>query len=167
MKKEMIGDDSDFKKFRVVASFEEKIMHEFLSWLRFVLYDENITLIYQYKGAAITAAQKQRTRHEDSDSDDEDDYSKGFKAKDLPPLSLRNEGRVLQRIQNLAKEAMAKYPTSYEEDMEILKRDDLTYNQRNSVLYRSGEKEILQFLIDTTAKFLPLLEMNFTVILVD
>jgi hypothetical protein len=33
------------------------------------------------------------------------------------------------------------------------------------VLYRSGEKEILQFLIETTAKFLPLLEMNFTVII--
>ena len=45
MKKEMIGDESDFKKFRIVANYEEKVMHEFMSWLRFVLYDENITLI--------------------------------------------------------------------------------------------------------------------------
>jgi hypothetical protein len=36
----MIKDDADFKKFRVVANFEEKIMHELISWLRFVLYDE-------------------------------------------------------------------------------------------------------------------------------
>jgi hypothetical protein len=46
VKKEMIGDNSDFKKFRVVANFEDKIMNEFLSWLRFVEYDENITLMY-------------------------------------------------------------------------------------------------------------------------
>jgi histone-lysine N-methyltransferase SETD3 len=45
-KKEMIKDDAEFKKFRVVANFEEKIMHELISWLRFVLYDEQITLIY-------------------------------------------------------------------------------------------------------------------------
>jgi hypothetical protein len=53
LKKEMIGDESDFKKFRVVANFEDRIMHEFLSWLRFVQYDENITLLLQYKGAAV------------------------------------------------------------------------------------------------------------------
>lgn len=54
LKKEMIKDDSEFKKFRVVANLEEKIMHEFFSWLRFVLYDENITLLLQYQGAAVS-----------------------------------------------------------------------------------------------------------------
>jgi len=56
VKQDMIKDHSEFKKFRVVENFEDKIMHEFLSWLRFVEYDENITLIYQYQGAAIQAA---------------------------------------------------------------------------------------------------------------
>jgi histone-lysine N-methyltransferase SETD3 len=56
VKKELIGDSADFKKFRVVANLEERIMHEFLSWLRFVEYDENLTLIQYYKGAAISAA---------------------------------------------------------------------------------------------------------------
>jgi protein-histidine N-methyltransferase len=56
VKKEMINDPTDFKKFRVVDNLEDKIMHEFLSWLRFVEYDENIALMYQYKGAAITAS---------------------------------------------------------------------------------------------------------------
>jgi len=58
MKKDLIGDEADFKKFRVVANLEERVMHEFLSWLRFVLFNENIALIYQYKGAAIAAAQR-------------------------------------------------------------------------------------------------------------
>lgn len=82
------------KKFRVVENFEDRVMQEFFSWLRFVEYDENITLIYQYQGAAIQKAQKNR-RGDDSDSDENDDASKGFKAKDLPPLSVRNEKKVL------------------------------------------------------------------------
>ncbi len=45
---------------------------------------------------------KKQRRHEDSDSDDEDDFSKGFKAKDLPPLSIRNEKKVLQKIHDMA-----------------------------------------------------------------
>jgi protein-histidine N-methyltransferase len=56
VKKEMINDLADFKKFRVVDNLEDKIMHEFLSWIRFVEYDENIALMYQYKGAAISAS---------------------------------------------------------------------------------------------------------------
>jgi len=48
IKQDMIQDRSEFKKFRVVDNFEDRIMHEFFSWLRFVEYDENITLIYQY-----------------------------------------------------------------------------------------------------------------------
>lgn len=96
VKKEMINDHMEYKKFRVVENLEERVMHEVLSWLRFVEYDENIALIYQYKGAAVAAAQKKR--NEDSDSDDEEDTSKGFKAKDLPPLSIRNERKSLIKL---------------------------------------------------------------------
>ncbi len=127
IKKEMIGDPADFKKFRVVDNLEDKIMHEFLSWLRFVEYDENIALIYQYKGAAISASQRKR-RHDDSDSEEDDDPSKGFKAKDLPPLSIRNERRVLEKVLKLAKEQYEKYPTSRDEDLKILETVDLTFN---------------------------------------
>lgn len=163
VKQDLINDHSDFKKFRVVENLEDKIMHEFMSWLRFVEYDENITLIYQYQGAAIQAAQKYR-RGEDSDSDDQDDPSKGFKAKDLPPLSIRNERKVLEKIHKLAKEQYDKYETSLEDDLKTLEeRQDLTFNERNCVLYRSGEKTILQFLISTTQKILPLLDMDFKV----
>jgi len=55
------------------------------------------------------------------------------------------------------------YPTSYEEDMKILEREDLTFNERNSVLMRSGEKKILLFLIGVADKFLPLLDMKIKV----
>lgn len=109
VKKEMINDTAEFKKFRVVENLEDKVMHEFMSWIRYVEYDENIALMYQYKGAAIAAAQKYR-RHDDSDSEDENDPSKGFKAKDLPPLSIRNEKKVLEKMLGLAKAQYEKYP---------------------------------------------------------
>ena len=47
--------------------------------------------------------------------------------------------------------------------MEILKSKDLTNNQRNSVLFRSGEKEILRFLINMSDNLMPLLDMDILV----
>ena len=166
VKMDMIGDKSNYKKFRVVEHFDERVMQEFLSWLRFVEYDENIALIYQYQGAAITAAQKQK-RGEDSESDDQEDTTKGFKAKDLPPLSVRNERKVLEKIYRLAKEGYDKYESSLEEDLKILAEDkNLTFNLSNCLLYRVGEKKILQFLINTSQKILPLLDMDFKVCII-
>ena len=101
VKKDMIAESTDFRKFRVVENLEEKVMWELLSWLRFVEFDENISLMYQYQGAAIQAAQKYR--RDDSDSDEEPDPTKGFKAKDLPPISIKNEKKVLQKVFLLAK----------------------------------------------------------------
>lgn len=46
--------------------------------------------------------------------------------------------------------------------METLeKRDDLTFNERNCILYRSGEKKILFTLMFYCEKILPLLDMDF------
>lgn len=61
----------------------------------------------------------------------------------------------------MSEQALAAYPQTLEEDMEILKREDLTFNGRNCVLFRSGEKEILVFLIEMSDYVLKLLEMKF------
>ena len=88
----MIKDNSEFKKFRVVENFEDKIMHEFMLEAK---------LVYE------------------------------------------------------------RYPTSLEEDLKALEREDLTFNHRNCLLYTSGEKVILNFLINTCQKLLPLFDMYF------
>lgn len=157
MKKEMINDMSDFKKFRVMDNFNENIMHEFMSWLRFVEYDENITLLIDYQARAATQNQTQ-----DSDSDDGvDDPNKGFKAKDLPPLSIRNEQKVLLRMKLEAAKLQKQYSTSYEEDLEILENNkDLNFNTRNAVLMRSGEKKILKHIIETADIMMQYLKMD-------
>ena len=162
VKKELINDQADFKKFRVVENFEERVMCEFMSWLRFVEFDENITHIYHYKGAAISAAQKYK-RSEESDSEDEGSLGKDFKAKDLPPISIRSEKKALERLYRHAKEQYDAYPTSFEEDEKVLTREDLTFNERNCVLYRHGEKKILLYLMSMSKRLLPLLDMDFKV----
>lgn len=60
-------------------------------------------------------------------------------------------------------EALAQYKTTYEEDLEILKREDLSFNERNMTLFRSGEKEILLFFINTIPKILSLFDLTFKV----
>lgn len=61
----------------------------------------------------------------------------------------------------MSQEALSRYPTTLEEDMEILKRTDLTFNERNCTLFRSGEKEILVFLIEMADYVNNLLSMKF------
>ena len=61
----------------------------------------------------------------------------------------------------MSQEALARYPQTLQEDYEILKRTDLTFNERNCTLFRSGEKEILVFLIQMSDYVLNLLEMKF------
>ena len=58
-------------------------------------------------------------------------------------------------------EGLARYPTSYDDDLELLKKDDLTFNERNCYLFRSGEKEILIFLMEMADYVLNLLSMKF------
>ena len=65
------------------------------------------------------------------------------------------------KIKEMCNEALARYPNTLEDDYEILKRDNLSFNERNCVLFRSGEKEILVFLIELGDYILRLLEMKF------
>lgn len=128
MKKEMINDMSDFKKFRVTDNFNDNIMHEFMSWLRFVEYDENITLLIDYQARASN----QPTQHDSESDDAADDPNKGFKAKDLPPLSIRCEKKILLRMKLEANKLIQNYPNTYEEDMDILESNqELNFNTRN------------------------------------
>lgn len=141
--------------FRVQANFEEPIMNKFISFLRFVEFDENVALLYQIKGQ-WTASKRQNP----NDSDDMDGANT-FQADDIPTISIQNERNVWQRIRAMCIESLARYPASLGEDYEMLKREDLTFNERNCVLFRSGEKEILVFLLDLGEYVLKLLGMTF------
>eukprot|EP00351_Strombidinopsis_sp_SopsisLIS2011_P002753 CAMPEP_0116877456 /NCGR_PEP_ID=MMETSP0463-20121206/9242_1 /TAXON_ID=181622 /ORGANISM="Strombidinopsis sp, Strain SopsisLIS2011" /LENGTH=217 /DNA_ID=CAMNT_0004524767 /DNA_START=987 /DNA_END=1640 /DNA_ORIENTATION=+ len=110
-------DETKFKKgqrFRVLADFMEPIMHNFMSFARFVTFDDNVTILYQIKGQAMEALARQRqARQEDSDSDDLDDR---FEAKDIKPISIDNERKTLQAIRTYCVSALNKYPETWEQD---------------------------------------------------
>jgi len=61
----------------------------------------------------------------------------------------------------MSRDALSRYPQTLEEDKNILKRTDLTFNESNCTLFRSGEKEILHFLIEMSDYVINLLEMKF------
>ena len=154
-KGELIGGQLVHKTFRVQVNFEEPIMSRFLSFLRFVEFDENIALLYQIKGQWVS---KRRPQPEDSDELEQPD---NFTAEEVPTISRHNERKVWARIKGMAEEALSQYPNTLAEDLAILERTDLSFNQRNCVLFRSGEKEILHFLIELADFVLGLLEMKF------
>jgi hypothetical protein len=49
VKQKMIKDENDYRKFRVKENLNDTVMIELFSWLRFVEYDDNITILYQYQ----------------------------------------------------------------------------------------------------------------------
>ena len=62
-------------------------------------------------------------------------------------------------LKMISSEALSKYPTSFEEDLEFLENPpiELSFNHRNCVLMRAGEKKVLHFLISSADLFLSLL----------
>ena len=121
---------SDFKKIRVSEDLSEKNIHHFFSFLRFTLFEGDPMKLYT----------SQLQENSAKKGDDEDDTYQG---PNTPPISIENERKVLHRIQELAQQQLAKYPNTYEEDLKILAENkSLTYNNRNAVLMRSGEKKV-------------------------
>lgn len=68
-KQEMLSLQNVQRVFRVQTNFEEPIMNKFISFLRFVEFDENIALLYQIKG--------QWTARKRPNPDDSDDIDSG------------------------------------------------------------------------------------------
>ena len=165
IKLKLINEQKPFMKFRVVDTLGEKIMYEFISWLRYVEFEGDAALLYLAKNDAIGEAQKKRqNQNPDSDDSDDVDFSDCFKAKNIKPWGLENEIRVWLRIDALVDASLAKYETTYQEDLDLLAKDEqekcLTYNQRNCILFRSGEKKILHFLKEAAAIFARLTKMS-------
>lgn len=60
IKLKLINEQKSYMKFRVVDNLEEKVMMEFLSWLRYSEYDGDLALLYLAKNEAINDYQRRR-----------------------------------------------------------------------------------------------------------
>ena len=107
-------------------SFERKITQETLSVLRVVFFDEfdNVDLL---------------TRHK------EQYQNNGY----IPPVSNRNELKVLNEMIKMIQLKLAEYPRTLEGDVDQFKREDLTTNNRNALHIIMGEKQILLELVES------------------
>jgi len=141
---------STSKTIRVCDDLSERNMMHFFSFLRFVQYEGDPMTLYKFQFA-------QNAKRNDEDDDD----ANSFQGTNIPPISLSNEKSVLKRIMDQALIQLKKYPTTYEEDLKILEnqKDKMSWNNRNCVLMRSGEKKILLYLIQLATLGLQLIDM--------
>lgn len=131
VKSNLLGNSKN-KTIRVSEDLTEKNMVHFFSFLRFVNFKGDPMTLYKFQFQEGSAKR--------SDEDNEESY---FRCTNIPPISIENETQILNQIRDQCIVQLKNYPTSYEEDVKILKtRKDLTYNQRNCVIMRSSEKHV-------------------------
>ena len=129
-KKKILGNGIS-KTIRVSEDLTEKNMVHFFSFLRFV----------NFKGEAMRLFEFEIMENSSKKSDEDGEES--FQCTNIPPISIENETECLNQIKNQCTVQLEKYPTTHKEDLKILETNkDLTYNQRNCVIMRSGEKQV-------------------------
>mmetsp|Transcript_5762 Transcript_5762/g.10286 ORF Transcript_5762/g.10286 Transcript_5762/m.10286 type:complete len:577 (-) Transcript_5762:40-1770(-) len=139
LKKNILESNSE-QVLRVMASIKEEVFLEVLGMLRFIELEEDHLL-----PQLVQECSAENSR---------------FKLSRVPPISIKNELRVLQRLKNLAQEGLEAYPETLAHDEALLETTDLTQNQRNCVLMRKGEKEILHWFIKFVDTVTPLLNLQ-------
>jgi len=162
VKKEVFldGMESTVTEFRVNGHMKEKVMENFLSWIRFVVFDGDLDELYVRVTDAYDEAKRVAQAEGKKKWGSIGDYVK--------PIDLHTEVRMWRKIHQIATEALAKYPTTLEEDKALLAKEDtaaqgektLTYNTRNCVLLRVGEKKILNYLLETATNLVELAQMS-------
>lgn len=76
---------------------------------------------------------------------------------EIGPISVNNEHAVLAALADACRQALGRFDTTLEHDVDLLKDPLLYGNARNCVLVRSGEKRVLQAYIDLAESVVPLL----------
>lgn len=84
-----------------------------------------------------------------------------IKIEDLEPISVRNERKVLLAVQRAAQDALDAFDTTLEEDEQLLESNKYPQftNERNCVLQRRGEKQVLHWYLSLAKMSLELLEL--------
>ena len=144
--------------FKVTESLKDEVCVNFISFVRFITFDGEATHLYFARNEKINEIKRKReanrkTMDSDSDSDDNLDLVDVFRGHNVKYFNHESETVMWDEIKRMAAEQYAAFKDTLEYDTELLMKDDaetnpdkkLTYNQRNCVLYRQGEKEILVF----------------------
>ena len=136
------GMTSTLTEYRVVANLNERVMANFISWIRFVVYDGDLDRLFDQ---VVEDVKKAREKYKN-----DKDFKFGSIGDYVRQIDLHNEVRTWLKIKSIVEMALGKYPTTLYEDIQFLATDtQLTTNTRNCLLLRIGEKKILHFLLST------------------
>ena len=79
----------------------------------------------------------------------------------IHPISKELEIKVLKHLSLLCRRALGKYPTTFEEDQNLLKsKKNISFNLRNSLLLLMSEKTVLSYFIYFCEYCLELLKLK-------
>ena len=146
LKKNFFQNEYEFvRTFNLNNNFYESQIIELLSFLRFILFDVDINDLYN----AINSSEN--IYNEDTP----------LTFYYVPPISKELEIQVLKHLHLLCRKALAKYPTTFEQDQNIYKtKKNITFNMRNILLLLMSEKTVLSYFMYFCEYCLELLKMK-------
>jgi len=120
------------RTFNLNNSFYQSEILELLSFIRFILFDDELYLLYN----SISSK-------EDINTDEINTVYYYIK-----PIDIKLEIKVLKYFRSLCRKALGKYPTTFEEDENKFRNEkDISFNVRNILLLLMSEKTILAYYI--------------------
>ena len=136
------------RTFKLNTNIYDSELYNVLSFLRFILYDGDSELLYS-------------SFFIDKDSFEYGPDISASICSSLPPLTKELEIQTLKFFHYLCRDALSKYPTTYEEDKMLLKsKKNISYNMRNCLILIMSEKKVLLYHINFCEYCLKLLKMN-------
>ena len=133
------------RTFNLNNNFYESQIIELLSFLRFILFDGDINDLYN----AINS----------SENIYNEDVPLTFYY--IPPITKELEIQVLKHLHLLCRKALAKYPTTFEQDQNLYQtKKNISFNLRNCLLLLMSEKTVLSYFIYFCEYCLDLLKLK-------
>ena len=146
LKKNFFQNEYEFvRTFNLNNNFYESQIIELLSFLRFILFDGDINDLYN----AINSSE--------NIYNEEAPLTFYY----IPPITKELEIYVLKHLHLLCRKALAKYPTTFEQDQNIYKtKKNMSFNLRNILLLLMSEKTVLSYFMYFCEYCLDLLKLK-------
>ena len=122
------------KEFHFFEDINNKFTHnnKVLGYLRFIEFDGNFNNIIKCFSPTIKDIKTCKSMNRELQ---------------LSAVSIKNEKQMLNKLKEIAEKCLNKFPQTYEEDIKLLENTDLSFNKRNCLIFRSGEKKIYKLMI--------------------
>ena len=141
------------------ALFDSSLIY----WTRFIVYEGDIQVLKDKRAAHILQTKKAKQQNGTEYDSDEEEHLYTPK-KEMTFISIENELKMWSHLHQQAKQALADYPTTIEEDEAMLAKHTqeniLTLNQKHMLIFRLGEKKVYASHIDFTTSIINLFGMS-------